>query len=310
MSRSRSKPLIEKPEQEDLVQCHLCHKKLPVINNWHLKEHQITLAQYKQMFPDSKTCSQSYRYKVGCSTRGKKRPNFSKTISGEGNGMFGRKHASKSIENMRTNRKGKGKNVSGKYIRTSDIRRRISEGVIKANLSNEPRKTNFVIDVLKPRYHGKRGKYRSRCGRCYIFKSTWELSVMIYLDKHPEVMRWEYEPFWIPYLEFGRIRSYRPDFLIQFPGFSEVWEVKPQALVGHCENTWNKIYALEKDVIRQKFNFHQIVILSENEIFALRKTDWKKLYQDIGFSLDELEQIEKEMAENVKINDKYYRGEK
>ena len=46
-----------------------------------------------------------------------------------------------------------------------------------------------------------------------IFRSSWELRFMTYLDAHPDVLEWSSEEFCIPYVSpiDGRIHRYFPE---------------------------------------------------------------------------------------------------
>lgn len=50
-----------------------------------------------------------------------------------------------------------------------------------------------------------------------IYRSSWELRFMDYLDRHPEVVQWASEEFCIPYRSpvDSRIHRYFPDFKIK-----------------------------------------------------------------------------------------------
>jgi hypothetical protein len=67
-----------------------------------------------------------------------------------------------------------------------------------------------------------------------IYRSSWELKFMRWLDLHPDVIKWSSEEFFIPYLSpiDGIIRRYYPDFKIKRRGADGkietlVVEVKP-----------------------------------------------------------------------------------
>lgn len=71
-----------------------------------------------------------------------------------------------------------------------------------------------------------------------IYRSSWELKLMSYLDSHPDVLEWASEEFCIPYLSpvDGRVHRYFPDFFVRKRnelGFIEsiVVEVKPEIQV-------------------------------------------------------------------------------
>lgn len=295
----------------EFIECQICHKKLRILNNWHLAKHSLSLEDYKIKFPNTLTCSEQTKFRVGSSTRNKKRESFSQKISSKGNGMFGRVHSSKSIEKMQKNRKGKGKNTCGKYVRTLKIKEKISNSVSSYIFEHGLPKTlyTFNLNQRSKHYFGRRGTYRSRSYKVCNFRSSWELSVMIFLDKHPEVEKWQYEPFVVPYSYQGKTRSYIPDFYIDFSGIEEIWEIKPEELVNHCELTWEKIYALE-NFTSYNYNFQQVSVLTQKEILQIKNTNWQELYSRYGFSIEDLENREREMAALVRINDISYRGEK
>jgi len=69
-----------------------------------------------------------------------------------------------------------------------------------------------------------------------IYRSSWELKLMDYLDKHPDVIQWSSEEFCIPYRSpvDNRIHRYFPDFCVRKKnkdGVIEtvVIEVKPKS---------------------------------------------------------------------------------
>lgn len=69
-----------------------------------------------------------------------------------------------------------------------------------------------------------------------IYRSSWELRLMNYLDNHPDVIQWQSEEFFIPYKSpiDGKWHRYFPDFLVKKKtkdGLVEtvLIEVKPEA---------------------------------------------------------------------------------
>lgn len=67
-----------------------------------------------------------------------------------------------------------------------------------------------------------------------VYRSSWELRVMRYLDQEPAILKWASEELAIPYIhpvdqEYHR---YFPDFTVQLKAKdgirTEVWEVKPK----------------------------------------------------------------------------------
>lgn len=71
-----------------------------------------------------------------------------------------------------------------------------------------------------------------------IYRSGWELKLMIYFDSHPDVLQWSSEEFCIPYRSpiDGKIHRYFPDFFVKKKNVegiieSVVIEVKPYSQV-------------------------------------------------------------------------------
>lgn len=63
-----------------------------------------------------------------------------------------------------------------------------------------------------------------------VYRSSWELKLMRYLDTHPDVVQWASEEFCIPYRSpvDSRIHRYFPDFWMKSAdGKVTVIEVKP-----------------------------------------------------------------------------------
>ena len=50
-----------------------------------------------------------------------------------------------------------------------------------------------------------------------VYRSSWELKFMSYLDQHPDVIYWQSEEFFIPYRSpvDGKVHRYFPDFLVK-----------------------------------------------------------------------------------------------
>lgn len=79
------------------------------------------------------------------------------------------------------------------------------------------------------------GKYKGNPTNI-IYRSSWELRVMNYLDKHPDVIEWQSEEFFIPYISpvDNKTHRYYPDFWIKKKnpqGIVEVdvVEIKPKS---------------------------------------------------------------------------------
>lgn len=60
------------------------------------------------------------------------------------------------------------------------------------------------------------GKYKGDPSNV-IYRSGWELKLMIHLDSHPDVIQWSSEEFCIPYRSpiDGKVHRYFPDFFVK-----------------------------------------------------------------------------------------------
>ena len=68
----------------------------------------------------------------------------------------------------------------------------------------------------------------AKTGKKMHFRSGYEREVYECLDKLGEVLRYEVEPFSIPYFFKGKKKNYYPDLLVEFSsGAIEIWEIKP-----------------------------------------------------------------------------------
>jgi hypothetical protein len=72
-----------------------------------------------------------------------------------------------------------------------------------------------------------------------VYRSSWELKLMLHLDSHPDVIEWSSEEIIIPYRSpvDGKIHRYFPDFYVKKRGPSGkieslIIEVKPKIQTG------------------------------------------------------------------------------
>jgi len=79
-------------------------------------------------------------------------------------------------------------------------------------------------------------KYRGKSAQNIVYRSSWELKLMMHLDKHPDVIWWSSEEVIIPYVSpiDGRVHRYFPDFVVHLKnaqGKTEtiMIEVKPRS---------------------------------------------------------------------------------
>lgn len=132
-----------------------------------------------------------------------------------------------------------------------------------------------------------------------MFRSSWELSVMKFLDASPSVEKWGSEEFSIPYLKptidkvTGRatmkVANYFPDFLVVYRDktgnqVKEILEIKPakEALVEKAKNAYDKLSlainmakwkAAEEFAERNGMKFR---VLTEHSLFKQGQVKRKK----------------------------------
>jgi hypothetical protein len=94
-----------------------------------------------------------------------------------------------------------------------------------------------------------------------IYRSSWELKLMIYLDSHPDIVMWASEELYIPYRSpiDNKIHRYFPDFLIKKRNSDGVYdtmliEVKPSKQVKAPEKRSTKSRAYIKEVMTYGIN--------------------------------------------------------
>lgn len=111
------------------------------------------------------------------------------------------------------------------------------------------RRKKYISDVFTPSNPGKYvGPTMPR------YRSTWELTFMRLLDRHPNVSSWASEPIKIPYINPVTRKSsvYIPDFLMVYADkngkiHQEIVEVKPakETLLSEAKTTGDKLrYAM------------------------------------------------------------------
>lgn len=112
----------------------------------------------------------------------------------------------------------------------------------------------------KRRGHYNRGEYTSPTAGLCKHRSGWELAYMKYLDGNQDVVRWEYEKLFIPYvsnIRTGKLRKYIPDFYVEYlDGHREIIEIKPKR-------------KLEQATIRKKTSAAQAWCLTEGIVYLI-----------------------------------------
>ena len=164
--------------------CPLCNKEFSIITIFHVKYHGFCsissfLDYVKQRGLEVNLRSELSIYKS--KMKRKKRPKHSEKMRGTNNPIYGRPRSLQTKQKISKNRIGKG--LGSHYIRTDEIKQKISLGVSAAYLEGR-----LNVD------RGHSGYYVSQ--KCFNFgntrifyRSSWEHLVMQYLDAHPNVVR-------------------------------------------------------------------------------------------------------------------------
>jgi hypothetical protein len=234
----------------DFVTCPICGKKFGLISGSHLRLHGYSSAkEFKKKFGLESLASQSKR---------SKQSNF----MSKNNPMLGRFHELESLDLMRKNRTGMGIGVAGKYIRTPQIRNKISKAVAKLYTQEGCYSSGCWVDSIK--------SWKS----LVWVRSTWEKRMLAVLDAHPEVYAIDVEPFSIKYKFEGTTHRYIPDFLVDCINSLRILiEVKPKELLTgpsrYARKNRAKIRALEKFTLENKMIGQ--IITTEQEIINMEK---------------------------------------
>jgi hypothetical protein len=269
---------------KERVTCLICGKKLKIISKDHLNTHNISKDEYIKLYPNAEIVSELLRYTRSNCRKGIKRPEHSLRMMGINNPSFGIKKSDEEKELMSKNRTGKGIGVAGKYERTEDIKFKISVGVCDAYVEKR------IISCLP----GYGYYYSTKMKLENIYRSSWELIVMKYLDIHPAITYWAHEPFYIEYITpDNKRRNYIPDFLIHIDDvIKELWEVKPQYCIDGKGNNYDlsedircKIESAKKMI--DSGEIQEFRIISDEEMEIINNIDWKKLYDYYGEEYDE-----------------------
>ena len=86
-----------------------------------------------------------------------------------------------------------------------------------------------------------------------VYRSSWELAMMTFLDSHPSVIQWASESIKIPYVNplTGKRSQYVPDFLVLYKDkngkqHAELVEVKPkkEAMLENAKSKRDKAFLM------------------------------------------------------------------
>lgn len=176
------------------------------------------------------------------------RKRMSKAQRGEKSYMFGKHHTEE--EKRKISKGNKGKIVSKK------ARMQISETRAKKIVNGE----------IKYPTHGKNGYFYSQKNKKELwYRSSYELQAYKILEQMSKVIKYESEPFYIPYKFQGLIKNYIPDILVTYDDNSqelievmrenllddEIRMAKIKSAKSYCKNN-NMIFSIwtEKEIFR------------------------------------------------------------
>lgn len=106
-----------------------------------------------------------------------------------------------------------------------------------------------------------------------IYRSSWEMKMMLYFDKHPDILEWSSEEIVIPYLSplDNKIHRYFPDFYVKKKGIDGkikilIIEIKPHGQTK--EPNVEKKNATKTGRVSRRY-------LNEVKNYAINTSKWK-----------------------------------
>lgn len=189
------------------MKCLICGKDLKIINNLHLKYHDITVKEYETMFPNSQ------RYN----------DNILKIMSEKAKiNQTGRKYSNESKLKMSVTRKKK--ILSGEIITPFMIEDKFGDNNPawgKNRHSNQEiidlkeKNSKILSTIFSNNYKYKYGKFFSeKLNKTFHYRSSYELRFFSILENLDDLQKYDYESIRIPYNYNGITYTYVPDFLI------------------------------------------------------------------------------------------------
>lgn len=238
----------------DAIRCPICDIPLNTITAGHYRTHGFTSAE-------------SFKEATGCVSL--TAPSLLEELAQytrEHSVTKGRLRTPEERAKMSLHRRGKGLGVAGKYVRTSEIRDKISKGVAQEQLDN-------------PRGYCFRGEFvqTDKAGLVWV-RSSWEKRVLRVLDHYALIESVQVEPFYIKYPFEGSTHRYIPDLLITFMGgIKELWEIKPQVMTKTPKNL-AKIKALKEFAESKQYHWR---VITEKEMCRMEQKT-QEIWQQLG----------------------------
>jgi hypothetical protein len=235
--------MIDKNNPYTYVLCPLCGNKFGNLNNHLIRLHNI--------------CNlQEFKAEYGLKSLSSQRISDHQSIfmTENNNSIGGRSEITK--EKISLNRTGKGIGTCGSYIRTDEIKSKISKGVAQKHKEG----------AYHPNKYGCKGYFFSKKMKKEIhYESSWERRLIECFDLWKKIDEFYYEPVIIPYYFLGATKHYIPDFHVKHDdGIHTIWEVKRQDHLDHDPIVKEKICALKDYCNKISYNV-QICTLKDIE---------------------------------------------
>lgn len=255
-----------------MVTCKICGREYGLISHTHLRQHQITVADYRIKFPDSPIHSEESknkqslsmmgkRHRLGCRDSEETRKKKSLALIGNKRGIgvkrneeFREKLSKRMLGNIyalgyrNTEETRKLKSLSAMGNKSNLGRKLSPESVQKRadknrgqKRSDESRRRMSIAQakrIINGRGQGLakgyiKGYYFSpKAGKIY-YMSSWEQRAFQLLDQDPSVISFKTQPFRIA-LPNGR--NYIPDILVIYLDKLILIEIKPSGFLGMRDN--------------------------------------------------------------------------
>ena len=125
-------------------------------------------------------------------------------------------------------------------------------------------KSKYYQGIFKPK---NKDKYAGDSSNI-IYRSSWELRMLNYLDCHPDVIYYASEEFSIPYISpvDGRVHRYFPDFLVKKKAKDGMTETLVVEIKPHCQTKPPKQIDSKR-------------LLNEAKQYAINQAKWKAAEQ-------------------------------
>ena len=238
---------------------------MKVVNNFHLDTHEISISEYKKMFPDAERYDPDVLEVISKKARennlGKKRPKWAREIMSK---VRKEKIANGEIVTpfMTMDKHGENNPACGNKYRSKKQIRELKEHNSVMMAKAHQRGMNY-----------KYGKFFSeKNDKTFLFRSAYEEKMFYILEGLECVNRYEYETIRIPYLFEGVNRHYIPDFFVEFnDNTNVVMEVGPITFKLYPNDRTSAKFNAASAFCRD--NDWEFYVVSEDSLDKLSDTD-------------------------------------